>query len=109
MRCDICVHWKVDEHDWEATAVGFGECKAVRERWTIQDEASEGLDWDGSDDDEYSKVRAAALRKSMAYVQDGSQYHAELLTAPNFFCALFMAKPDEPQIEPQKLTSGDAS
>lgn len=73
MRCDGCKHWKADEHDWEATAVGFGECKAVRERWVIQDEASEGLDYDSAD---FAKKRKAALASAKAYVQDGSQYHA---------------------------------
>lgn len=92
MRCDQCKHWDTAEiqPEWDAEAIGFHKCKAVRERWGIQDEASHGLDWDASNEDgTWMKVRNDALKESKAYVQDGSQYMADLVTGPDFFCALF--------------------
>lgn len=96
MRCDGCKFWKkaTDDGcgDWSAAAISFGECQAVRERWVIQDDASAGLEWSGDDDGAYTKARRDALRAARAYVQDGSQYYAELMTGGDFFCALFVAK-----------------
>ncbi len=91
MRCDQCKHWdkESDHKEWEAESAGLAECKAVRERWVIQDEASEGVEWDSEEEGEYMRSRRDALRAARAYVQDGSQYHAELFTGPDFFCALF--------------------
>lgn len=89
MRCDQCKHWdsdKANEH-WEAQGVGFGWCKGVRERWRIQDEVPRDQDLG----DAWAAARVEHLKKSRAYVQDGSEYVAELFTAPDFFCALFTA------------------
>lgn len=85
--CSTCRFWSENEHDWTANSVGFRTCKAVRERWDIQDEASRGLEWDG-EGSAYEKARADALRAARAYVQDGSEYRADLVTGPDFFCAL---------------------
>ena len=93
MRCDQCQHWKKDSEneEWEAKMAGFGECLGVRERWRIQEDATKGIEWDDSEDGAYMKNQKAALQTARAYVQDGSQYRAELFTAPDFFCALFAA------------------
>lgn len=94
MRCDGCKHWQADSdnQEWEARKAGFGECLAVRQRWTIMDEASDRLARDTeADKEQYETVRIEALKASRVYVQDGSQYRAELYTAPDFFCALFSA------------------
>lgn len=90
MRCDQCKHWKEEAQDWELQGSGFRKCAAVRERWVIQDEASEGIEWDGEEEGAYSKSRRAALQKARAYVQDGSQYTADLCTGPDFGCVLFV-------------------
>jgi len=96
IRCDRCQHWQKDSknEEWEARGAGFGECEGVRERWRITDEAVLGLRWDqdGGSAEEFNVKTTAALKRSRAYVQDGSQYRAELFTAPDFFCALFMEK-----------------
>jgi hypothetical protein len=91
MRCDACKHWQKDSEfeEWEAQRAGFGECLAVRARWRIQEEATKGLVWDDRDTSQYVTKQIDALRAHRAYVQDGSQYRAELFTAPDFFCALF--------------------
>jgi hypothetical protein len=102
MRCDQCKHWKPEgTQDWTAERVGFGECLGVRERWRITDEAGcrsavkeyelgppleDGIEAALQQED-------AALRAARAYVQDGSEYRAELFTAPDFFCALFAPPP----------------
>jgi hypothetical protein len=90
MRCDQCRHWnEQDKHDWEAAGVGFGECKRIRERWVITDKATKGIEWDSKDTSPYVTKRREALLAARAYVQDGSEYRAELFTRPDFFCALF--------------------
>lgn len=83
-RCDKCRHWRsADEHDWTSAAVGFRVCDAVRARWKIEDDASEKRS------QSFQEIRQNALKASRAYVQDGSEYYAELVTGPDFFCALF--------------------
>lgn len=98
MRCDQCKHWKVasDNEEWEAKGVGFGECLAVRERWRITDEVSAALEYDSEDGSKFQTARRDALKAARAYVQDGSEYRAELFTAPDFFCALF-SRPSIPE------------
>ncbi len=91
MRCDECRYWvKGDRQDWESSAVGFGWCSAVRERWKITD----GIRWGGGDEawEGYVTAKNAALTAARAYVQDGSEYRAELITGPDFFCALWAAQ-----------------
>lgn len=91
-RCDGCKFWglKPGNPSWEAGRAGFGQCAAVRERWEIMDEASSSYAGDTeAEEDKFSEMRVEALRKARAYVQDGSEYRAELFTAPDFFCALF--------------------
>ena len=111
MRCDQCRHWKEDKHaGWEYTHSGFRTCAAVRERWEVMDEATREreLGWaDGEDGwnewegapappNSWTGVRVAALKAARAVVQDGSEYMAELLTAPDFFCALFASGIEAP-------------
>ncbi len=90
MRCDECRHWATEEWlqwDWEANGIGFRQCMAVRERWKIQDAVC-----DQRSGDEHIEMRKQALKATRAYVQDGSEYHAELITGPDFFCALWAAR-----------------
>lgn len=93
MRCDGCKHWKQqsDNEDWEAHGVGFGECLAVRERWRITDDAVKDMQYEYDEASQFQTKRREALRTARAYVQDGSEYRAELFTGPDFFCALFEA------------------
>jgi hypothetical protein len=96
VRCDECKHWKKDSdnEEWEAKAAGFGECLGVMERWRIMDDSvgPRYLASESDDEDDYIRRRGEALKAARAYVQDGSQYRAELFTAPDFFCALFTAR-----------------
>ncbi|WP_196232895.1 hypothetical protein [Sphingomonas segetis] len=105
MRCDQCRHWARNEPDsfviYERWS-GLGRCLAVKERWRVLDNATrdrelgwaDDTDWDEFGDqpppeNTWEGVRLAALKKEMAVVQDGSDYHAELLTRPDFYCALY--------------------
>lgn len=97
--CSTCRHWKLEgTQDWEAERAGFGECLAVRERWAITGEVGGyrvSLEYDYEDMTPAERIeskmeeRTAALRAARAYVQDGSEYRAELFTGPDFFCALY--------------------
>lgn len=94
-RCDHCKHWRSgsDNAEWEAQSAGFGECLGVRERWVIMDGASKGIECAHEDSSGYVAARIGALKSARAYVQDGSEYRAELFTAPDFFCALYLQLP----------------
>lgn len=90
MRCDQCRFWEMPKHPaWEDDDVGFRPCKRILPRWNIADDASSGLEWDSEPESKYIKVRREALLASRAYVVDGSQYTAALITGPDFGCALF--------------------
>lgn len=101
-KCETCQFWlNHSGSDWSADDIGFGKCTAVRERWKVQDNASDGMrrswDRDGTDADEdaWSKARREALRAARAYVQDGSEYYAELVTGPDFGCVLHSPTQDQ--------------
>lgn len=93
-RCAHCKYWTDDEASWEAEGVGFKRCAAVRERWRIQDAVDVPA---SAPTEEWTARRREALKASRAYVEDGSEYKALLWTAPDFFCALFEAPPQEPK------------
>ena len=95
MRCDTCKHWSGGSDEWEANDVGFRQCMAVRERWKIQDEARPRWSGGEAEYDSYIEARKKALAACRAYVQDGSQYRAEFMTAPDFFCALYSPSQEE--------------
>jgi len=82
---------------------GFRKCVAVRARWDIQDEATAGVPKYPDNEptveilyddvgERWAKAMTEAFRKERAFVQDGSQYIAELWTGPDFFCAKFEAR-----------------
>ncbi len=92
-RCDQCRHWGRDDDDgsgWEGQSIGFKACSGVKERWRI--EIAIGIDY--ATTEAWLAAESEALKLARAYTQDGSDYKAELVTGPDFFCALF--KPKEP-------------
>jgi hypothetical protein len=84
-RCDQCKHWKQNDEYDQVPEIGFGRCSAVEPRWKIEDEADRDRD--------FAEVRLSALRIAGAYVQDADSHYAALFTGPDFFCALYEAKP----------------
>lgn len=88
-RCDLCQYWgEKAADDWEDSGAEMHVCWGIKARWIVADEASEDLDR-FDDTEEWTLVRSNALKAEKAVVVDGSQYHAELLTQADFFCAKF--------------------
>lgn len=88
MKCSQCLHWHTKHGEAE-----FGQCNAVPEGSAVADGVSRGFDpypADGGGDEAEARwelLRRKALQAAMAYLH--SARRAELITAPNFFCALF--------------------
>lgn len=92
-RCATCKFWCANDGlvGWEGQSAGMRECKRARERWVIMDEANAGQKYPDDNDnaeEAWGQRRVDALRQAKLYVQDGSEYHAELVTAPDFGCVL---------------------
>ena len=94
MRCDQCSHWQepTSLRSGEAKRIGFGLCRGVRERWDIRDTVERPEKLGREEAMAYAAAQSDALKAAQAYVEDGSEYYAGLLTAPDFFCALFKGK-----------------
>ncbi len=97
MRCDQCKHWQKRDEGGESIvlvpAVQLGTCLRAVPFW----EASE---WVGEEaEDAHDKEHPGEWRTVRAlkpeyvgrkfFAQDGSDYQAIVLTAPDFFCAEF--------------------
>ena len=89
---------------WDAIAAKMGKCSAIGRGWEIADMASEDIrseygrpdsEWDAQNiapDDRYMHARIKALQDARAAVWDGSEYHADLSTTGDFFCAKFAVR-----------------
>lgn len=91
MTCKECKHWREEKEDWTATGIGFRKCMAIRERWRIEEDATRGLEYDDVEGSDFVTKRRNAFKTARAYVQDGSEYVADLITGPDFGCVLFAA------------------
>ncbi len=87
MRCDTCQFWDPKNTDavFDTDGLDLGRCDKAMQLW----DASE---WSYDDDGE-RVLRTAKDAGQMMFVQDGSDYRADLYTKPGFFCAHFTAKP----------------
>lgn len=96
MRCDQCRHWK-PLNDWDFTAYEMRRCGAIKQAWNVKDEPFEGEGvksrHDYDDWDQVERMEADAMKSAKAVAQDGSSYAASVLTAADFGCVLFEAKP----------------
>lgn len=85
MRCDKCRHWTAggEEGGFRRYDV-IGHCKRPLQLWNA-------TEWLEVEDDEHSyyRVRNEAAADTKMFVQDGSDYRANLFTASDFFCAHF--------------------
>ena len=101
--CETCRYWGEDEDEsseWEAISSGCRLCTRALPRWIIMDRANDGVKYapmHATEDDEkaWCQRRLDALREAKLYVQDGSEYRAELYTAPDFGCVLYGPKGSE--------------
>jgi len=74
-RCKTCKHWEKPDSD-HGEVPGTGKCKAVVQYWYA-------TDWNAYGDNRALKPEYAG---KLAFVQDGSDYYAELKTLPDFGC-----------------------
>ena len=74
-QCKTCKHWSQPDNDY-GEVPGAGNCKAVIQFWNA-------TEWTG----DYAKrtLKPEYVGK-LAFVQDGSDYYAELKTLPDFGC-----------------------
>ena len=74
--CETCKHWRAPEtpHD---EIPGVGVCTAVVQFW-------DATEWE--DGPPYGRKLLPEYATKLAFVQDGSDYRAELKTFPTFGC-----------------------
>ena len=82
MRCDECKHWSKDTDNHYPESFNFGKCTRVKLFW-------ECTKWDDSPDGEYDLMLTDDAEGNKAFVQDGSDYKAELITVADFGCVQF--------------------
>jgi len=81
MNCASCKYWE-KEHVDAPKNIEIGACQKVQMFWY----STEWKEVDGY----YARVLTDESTK--AFVQDGSDYYAELLTLPDFGCVQFEEK-----------------
>lgn len=86
--CEHCEHWR--EGETKARSIpkkfGLGSCCKVKQFW----EAS-SFDWNEEEGQVEYKLEER-FKDDNAFVQDGSDYLAELITTKNFGCTQFNQK-----------------
>lgn len=87
MKCENCKYWtdKDSYDDWdidqEKKDMGLRRCSKAMELF----EATEWRDVNG----DYRRAPKPQFEDQKFFVQDGSDYKAEMFTKPDFFCAHF--------------------
>lgn len=72
--CKTCKYW--EKHSTEHTDFIIGDCNKIKTYW-------DSTEWNYS----YTgRTRAEEAKNDLAFVQDGSDYYAVLLTLPDFGC-----------------------
>lgn len=75
-RCSTCQFWRPPT-DGTGSDFGLGRCKAAPMFW-------DATDWD----EECNRRLLPEYAETKAFVQDGSDYRAVLLTKPDFGCVM---------------------
>lgn len=75
--CKTCKFWEIPENQY-GEVPGTGKCNAMPQFW----DASEWVE-----DSDSRKIKPEYAGK-LAFVRDGSDYYAALMTMPEFGCAL---------------------
>ena len=78
-NCKNCKHWAFDEDSGYQKPEEIKKCKRIKMFW-------DSTDWDEKRD---SRI---FLDDSKAFVQDASDYYAELLTKSEFYCNMWESK-----------------
>lgn len=74
-RCKTCKYWQKPDSDY-GEVPGTGKCTAVVQFWNA-------TEWD---EDYDKRTLKSEYANRLAFVQDGSDYYAELKTLPDFGC-----------------------
>lgn len=82
-RCDECKFWDV-ECGRRAGSLRVGRCQRALQWW-------DATEWVDSDDEDWDNQRRLLHEHegTKMFVQDGSDYCADLYTTADFFCAHF--------------------
>lgn len=83
MRCDECKFWNLKEGKDYA---GTGLCTKAQPLWEVSEWEQE---YDEADHERWKRGLKPQFADLKVFVQDGSDYRAIMLTAPDFFCAHF--------------------
>ena len=77
-KCKDCKFWEKPDDEYRGDVPGVGICDAVVEYWDAGEWNSDG----------YRQLKSKHAGK-LAFVQDGSDYMAQLKTMPEFGCVQF--------------------
>ena len=78
-KCKDCKFWEKPDDDYTGEIPGVGKCNKVIQYW-------DATEWDHNYDNRQLKRTYAG---KLAFVQDGSDYFAQLKTMPEFGCVQF--------------------
>lgn len=79
-QCKGCVHWELAVEYETGHQFGFGRCKNVPMFW-------DATEWD---DERDGRQLIEKYKDRKAFAQDGSDYMARLITAPDFGCIAYL-------------------
>lgn len=91
-NCGKCKHWdkgcdsESTSYYWQQKSMGLGVCTKVHQFWNATEWSN---DEDAEDD---TRIPKEKHKCDLAFVQDGSDYWALLLTKPEFGCVQFEEK-----------------
>lgn len=81
MRCDQCKFWDQTEFKAVDGDLNFGLCTRALPFWNASTWTEDG-----------KRVLLPEFEGRKFFAQDGSDYHASVYTAPDFFCAEFLSE-----------------
>jgi len=85
MSCKNCKHWTRKDTDFNYPEnLGLGKCNRVKNLWDCIE-----YNWDSEDPETEYIWYKDKYKGNLAFVQDGSDYHAELVTLGDFSCNQF--------------------
>jgi len=83
--CKTCVHWKDGKDDWDfPLGLELGKCVKAQQLW-------DNTEWTDTEERGYTRTIKPDVT-TLCFVQDGSDYHADLLTRPEFGCVQWEEK-----------------
>jgi len=81
MTCKHCKYWEVREGRGEEKNLGIKRCTRVKMFWDC-------TEW-GDESNNYERIFTKEASSNKAFLQDGSDYKAHLLTLGDFGCNQF--------------------